>query len=304
MKNIHKHTLSYILLLVMVGAAVLFNDREIILPEMAALTVGSLIYRHPLWVSKPHLLFILPSLTAIAGFGINFLPLAVENKLIAIIALTILLLRLFRSTLVPALATGLLPILTNSTSYGFLISIILLSLVLSLGILLSNRYEPSQNIPTAKHKIKDNAFYFIFISFWIVLCSQSGYLIIAAIPPVLVVSLESVHKKTYPLKVMFKQITCLFLASAIGGLSLYYIQDILLVAILDIALVTLLLKAMNFKLAPAYAMAFLPMVLHQVNLTSFHWQVLLMCLLILPCVYLYKAKVFKQLIVIKNSLKQ
>lgn len=280
--------LSYVLILSMIALSVTFGDQEIILPEMAALAVGCLIYENPMWVSKPFHIFILPSITALCGFLINRLDIPIAAKLIVILLVMFVILSLFKSSLAPALATGLLPVITNSTSFSFLISILFFTLILAIGLYFKTKVVEEKKLLVSKNHTKKNIFYLTFISCWIVGCAHYQMIFMAAIPPVIVVGYESVHKKDYNFKVFYKQIICLFCAAFIGVQTLYFFENILVAAFADILLVSLILRLFRFKLPPAYAMAILPMVLHSFSYDYFYWQVLLMSVLILGTVFVAK----------------
>lgn len=283
---INKTLLGFTLILFMLFISIHFGDKEIILPEMAALAVGCLIYQHPVWTAKPFHLFLLPSLTAIAGFLVNMLPLNMPEKLILILFIMALVLQIFKSALAPALATGLLPVITNSTSLSFIAAILGLTFILYFLIAVKSKTE--KQAIAFDHKTKDTLLYFGFISCWIVLCFQVDWMFMAAIPPVIVVGFESIHKKSFPFELVYKQIISLSVAAFIGTISLHYLDNLLLIGIINIALVTLLLKVLQFKLPPAYAMSILPMVLHQYHFVFFPLQVLAMSILVLGSVYIYK----------------
>lgn len=284
--------ISYVLILSMVSASILFNDKEIILPEMAALAVGCFIYQNPIWISKPLHLFLLPSLTATFGFLINLLDITMAEKLIFILLLMVSILRIFKSSLAPALATGLLPIITNSTSFYFIISIIFFTLILAISVALKNRASKKKNIVDTKNQPKNDILYLGLISAWILFCSHFGWIFMVAIPPVIVVGYESVHKKEYHFDTFYKQIICLFFASFIGTQALYLIDNLIVVVFIDILLVSVILRLFKFKLPPAYAMAILPIVLHTFSYNYFYWQVLTMSVFILGTVFVYKNSLF------------
>lgn len=280
--------LSYIFILSMISVSLFLSDKEIILPEMAALAVGCIIYEHPVWISKPLHIFLLPSLTAICGFLINRLDITMAEKLIAILIVMLLVLRIFKSSLAPALATGLLPIITNCTSFSFIASILVFTLILALGLFFKPEASREKKGIVIENQNRNTLLYLVFISSWILFCSHFGWLFMAAIPPIIVVGYESVHKKEYTFDVFYKQIICLFLAAFIGAQTLYFIDNLIIVAFVDILLVSLVLRLFQFKMPPVYAMALLPMVLHNFSHNYFYFQVLLVSIVILSTVYFYK----------------
>ena len=68
-------TISYImaitLIMVMVTSSLILKDREIILPEIAAMAIAMWAYREPGWIRQPSKIFLAPSITAILGFAVN-----------------------------------------------------------------------------------------------------------------------------------------------------------------------------------------------------------------------------------------
>ena len=85
-QNLLSYAAAFAFILTMVGVAAAFNDREIVLPEMAAMAVALWAYRDQPWMSQPEKIFWWPSLTALMGFGINFLPLPFVGKLVLALA--------------------------------------------------------------------------------------------------------------------------------------------------------------------------------------------------------------------------
>lgn len=284
----NKSIVGFIIIILMIIAAMIFESREIILPEIAALAVGCLVYQNPIWLSKPLHIFLLPSITAVLGFLVNMLTIGYAYKLVLILALMLLVLRLFKSFLAPALATGLLPVITNATSYSFIISILLLTSALSLYVALTQTQEKNNYHLSKQQNSRDGMVYMVFIALWILICDHEKWMFMAALPPVIVTGYEAVHKEVYDMITLKKQVVCLFLASFVGIQSFHFLDNLLLVALVDILAVALILKIFKFRLPPAYAMAILPMILSNASYTNFYFQVLLMSIIIFGAVYLYK----------------
>ncbi|SEN55190.1 hypothetical protein SAMN05192574_103498 [Mucilaginibacter gossypiicola] len=282
-----KSALGCALIFMMIGASIIFNDKEIILPEMAALAIGCLIHQNPVWLAKPLHIFLLPSITAIGGFMINKMDVNPAAKLILAVMFVLLTLRVFKSGLAPALATGLLPVITNATSLYFIFSILTLTLILALS-LYAKRGTPPEPTISKRQRPQDNILYIVFVSAWVLTCAQNGWMYIAAIPPVLVVGYESMHKEEYTFKMFYKQVVCLSLAAYIGIQSLYFLNNLLLATLMDIVAISLLMRLVAFKLTPAYAMSLLPMVLHRPSHQYFYWNVFVMACIVLGTIYSYK----------------
>jgi len=284
-----RYSIAYALILIMIGIAGLFQKTEIILPEFAALAIGCFVYRNASWLEKPWHLFLIPSATAIVGFWINQLDISISVKLIIIVISMFIMLRVFKVALGPALATGLLPIITNCNSLLFIASILFFMFVLAfiVSVFLKQPQKTEGNRTDSGNPFQLWIYLALLIT-WIIFCSVAHIMEIAAFPPVIVTGYESIHKKEYTNMMFSKQIAALIVAALIGSLTIQYIDSYLLCALINCIGVTLTLKALNFKMGPAYAMALLPMILHTNLNIYFSLKVGLMALVILGTVRIYK----------------
>ncbi|MEO8534276.1 MAG: hypothetical protein ABI441_11015 [Flavobacterium sp.] len=256
------YTVAYGLILLMTAAALSFKDKEIILPELAALSIGCFIYKKNTWTGKPLHLFLLPSVTAFIGFFINHLEINMAAKIVVIMIVMLTVLYSIKSNLAPALATGLLPIVTNCDSYIFLISIVL-SMGL-LAILAAVFFKTEVSGTAAVEEPKSILAILVFLAVlivWVMICSALGNMQIAALPPVIVMGYELIDKKMYSLTMLYKQVAALMLAAFIGAQSFYFLDNFLLAAFTNLIAVTIILHYLKMKMPPVYAMAMLPMVL-------------------------------------------
>lgn len=273
----------------MVLTAEFFKDKEIILPELAALSIGCFFYNLQEWRSKPWDLFVLPAATAFIGFFINILPIPISLKLVFCVGAVLTIMFLFKNILPPALATGLLPIITNCHKWLFLASIILFTLLLALSISVSKKQisETTEHHNFKEKKIEIILFLMI-VSLWFYFCISTNQLGMAAIPPVIVVALESVLKKKYSFKILSKQIFTLTTAGLIGSIILLFIENKVLAAFIAILMISGLLRMIKFRLPPAYAIALLPMVLHELPPANFMLNILIMSTSVLGIIFLLK----------------
>lgn len=282
-----KSVLAYALIFLMIAVSIVLKNREIILPEISALAIGCFIHEHPEWLAKPLYIFLLPSITAIGGFLINQLDIHIAYKLMLTVLVVLLTLLIFKSSLAPAMATGLLPVITNATSLYFIYAILTFTLLLFVFIFWSEG-NPDKSKVLKRRRPMDSLLFATFVIAWILACYLSGWMILAAIPPVWVVAYESIHKETYTFKMYYKQVLCLTLSALTGILGLYILPNLLLATIFDIAMITLLLRLMKFNLTPAYPMALLPMVLHPAIYRYFSLAVLIMAIGVFGAIYSYK----------------
>lgn len=254
--------ISYLLaigfILAMVLTADFLNDAEIILPEIAAMAIALWAYREKGWVRQPEKIFIAPSATAIIGFAINFLDISYIAKLILALVLMAVFLRIIRSNFAPSLATGVLPIVTNATHFSFLAAIFVTTFLLMLGVIL---FKLNKGVPRdAPVKYKYMAVFLVIHLIWIGVAVAAGYPHMAVIPPITVVVYESLQMPMYMAKMALKQTAVLTLSATIGTLLYLNIDNWVLVAALDMAIVYVLLRVFAARIPAAYAFPLLPYV--------------------------------------------
>ncbi|SHK51653.1 hypothetical protein SAMN05443634_101251 [Chishuiella changwenlii] len=279
---------ALVFILLMIAVAVLFKDREIILPEVAALTVGIFTFREDKWIQRPFHIFLLPSITAILGFGINFLPILFSLKLLIVLIGMLLTLRLFKSQLAPALATGLLPIVTNAHSFLFLFAIFAFVLVLYCLIKVLKIKPIEDSVPIIY--ISHNRWLIAICVIWFLIAYFLDYVYYSAIPPVIVIAFESLNHPSLKLNVRLKRILALTGASLIGCLTIQYLDNLILAGLIDLLLVAVLLKVMNLRLPPAFAMVLLPMIMPKETILHLTLATFLMSTYFMIGIYIIQKK--------------
>lgn len=279
--------IAYSFILFMIGAGYFFKEREIILPELVALSIGCLVYKKDSWLEKPKHIFLLPSLTAILGYVINLIEINIFLKVFLVLGVMFLMLHLLKSKFAPAIATGLLPIITNCNSYVFLVSILFFTGLLAvLTATVFKQKEKPQVIMINPKPIISSWGYLVILTLWLFFCYTADAIEMAAIPPVIVVGYETIAKREYNLSMLYKQIIALVSAAFIGAQSIYYVDNYLLAAILNFAFISLILRVLKLKMPPAYAMSILPMILPHYSRTYFAIDTAIMLVGILGPVYI------------------
>lgn len=278
---------AYGLIMLMTAAALTFKEKEIILPELAALSIGCFMYKKNTWTAKPLHLFLLPSVTAFLGFFVNQLELNMSAKIVLVMIVMLTLLYWIRSSLAPALATGLLPIVTNCNSYIFIFSIILFMGLLA--ILVAAFFKPEVSGAAVAEQPKPLLAILLFsaaVITWALICSAAGIMQIAALPPIIVLAYEHLDKKMFSFVMLYKMVAVLVLAAFIGAQSFYFLDNYLLASIVNLILVTIILHYATMKMPPAYAMAMLPMVLPSYSPVSFTLDTAAAAVFLLGAIYI------------------
>ncbi|MCG1139879.1 hypothetical protein K4Q86_11670 [Staphylococcus epidermidis] len=257
-KEMISYTIAFLFILGMVTASVLLKDREIILPEIAAMAIAMWVYREPGWIRQPSKIFVAPSVTAVIGFAVNQFPIAYLGKVFLTLALLMLFLRIIQSNLAPSIATGLLPLVMNATEWSFILSAFIFTILLMLGVLVFGLNKGLEKKVPIQYKYM--IVFFILNIIWIGLVWVAGYPQLAVIPPILVVVYEVLQKPMYNGKMAFKQGLVLTLSAAVGTLLYFTIDSWILITLLAMLLMLFLLRIVGIRMPAVYAFPLLPFV--------------------------------------------
>ena len=245
--------------LFMVLLAVYFNNPEIILPEMAAMAVALWVWQEKSWMYRTEMIFILPSVTALFGFGINMLELSYFAKLILVLIAMMALMGSLRIAFPPALATGFLPIVTDAVHWSFIYAIIITSFVLMVVVVVGKR---NRHIPKTPHwDSKRLWLYFVITLFWMLVAYSTDLVPIIIIPPITVVVFETLGMKMFNPKMTVKITAVLCLSITIAVLLKNYIENWGLLTAVLLAIMYLLLSIFKMKIPAVYAFPFLIFIL-------------------------------------------
>jgi len=246
---------ALIFILAMVFFAVYFKDREIILPEIAAMAVALWVYKSPSWLSQPDKVFTIPTVTALLGFAINMMNIPYLTKISLALMVIIAVMYAVQFIFPPALATGFLPIVTNAHEWSFMISIVATTLVLMLGVLAFRLNQGISREVVFNHKKLWT--YAIITAIWIIITSILGIEHFAVIPPITVVLYESLAMKMYSVKMAVKQTMVLTISITLAVLLQLIIKDWLILSAILMVLIYVLLSLFKMKIPAAYAFPFL-----------------------------------------------
>ncbi|MBE3569191.1 MAG: hypothetical protein IMW92_03455 [Bacillales bacterium] len=285
------YIVSIAFIIAMITASVTLKDHEIILPEVAAMAIAMWVWRDAGWIRQPSKIFFAPSITALIGFVVNQLPISYLGKVIFTLILMIIFLWTIQSNLGPSIATGLLPVVTNATEWSFVISVIILTFLLMIGVLLFRLHKGLEKKTEIQYKYM--AVFLVLIFVWIGLCSIVGYPL-AVIPPILVVVFESLQKPMYNGKMAFKQGLVLTISATIGTLLYFSIDSWILATFLDMILMLILLHIVGIRVPAVYAFPLLPFVFPDEIVAQLPLGSLITCIVLLSAVLAYKKIEMKQ----------
>ena len=255
---------AFVFIVAMVAAASFWDDREIVLPEIAAMAVALFAYREQSWMRHPEKIFLWPTVTALLGFGINLLAIPFALKLALVLVGMLLFFALFRYSLAPALATGFLPVVTNATELSFVVAILVTTFLLMLAVVFGKLRSTVDRAVVVQPQIL--LVYWAIVLASIGIAAAIGHLHLAVLPPIAVVVYESLHMKMYSWRMVFKQTAVLTLSAATGVGLFLLIPNWVAVVVIDMLLMWVLLRLFNMRMPAVYAFPLLAYVFPQQSL--------------------------------------
>lgn len=132
-KQRKRYIYALLMILLMVGTAEILKEKEIIFPEMAALTIGMWIVDKRVWRIKRWQMPVLMTIGAYVGISIvRFSSLPLVFNLILAFMFAALCLLLTRSSLFPLISACILPVLLRTENWIYPLSVLIMSLIIVL----------------------------------------------------------------------------------------------------------------------------------------------------------------------------
>ncbi|GED69975.1 hypothetical protein BRE01_36770 [Brevibacillus reuszeri] len=277
---------AFVFIIAMVVISDVTHTHEFILPEFAAMAVAMWAFRDANWLRQPINICLAPTITSLTGFAVNQMPLIYLIKVVLTLFAMLLVLAILKSNFAPSLATGLLPLVTDAHDWTLVLLVFLLSLFFMVVVLVFQLNKNLDHKP--KQHVRQATAFFIIMVAWLVVCWLSGSVQLAAIPPVIVVAYEAIHKREYSKKSAFKQGFSLTLSATIGTLLFLKIPSWPVVVIIDILLMLLLSQAMRVRMPALYAFPLFPFILPGNAVHDLPLMTLLASLFTFTCLSIYK----------------
>ena len=284
-QRLKRYGCALVMILLMTGIAGIIHEKEVLFPEMAALTIGMWIVDKRVWQVTDLQLILLMTICACAGVLIvRYSPFPLEVNVAAAFLFAGINLHLTRSSLFPVISACVLPVLLTTESWVYPVSVLIMTCILiavrrwmeNRGIRQKITYEPSE-----RHWRTDiQRWLYLTASVFVVasvsIYTTGTYLII---PPLLVTYVEFVNSRSgfrnRPLLTML-----LLVAGSLTGTLLqligYYYLEIPETIVAFFILITLftLFEWLGKFFAPVGAMALIPMLLPREALPGLPFQVL------------------------------
>ena len=275
---------ALVMILLMIEVAELFNEKEIIFPEMAALTIGMWIVNKRVWRVKYWQMLLLMTQGACAGVLIVlYSPFSlIINVAIAFLGAAIGLL-LTRASLFPLISACVLPVLLRTESWIYPLSVFVMTLIIIVvqrwmvhrGIREPIVYEPVERNWSADSLRWSSLLMSVIAVACLAVYTSNFYFII---PPLIVMYVEFVNSKAGFRNRPVLTILLLVSGSLVGSLFQwigYYFLGLpeTVVALFIFIILFTLFEWLGKFFAPVGAMALIPMLLPKEALFSLPFQV-------------------------------
>lgn len=250
----------------------------VLFPELAALAHDILKRPHGTWARAPLLLIITPLLTGITG---TLIARSLSYGVIAVLlatGLAIVIIRLLRSPIAPAISAGLLPVTLGVTSYWYPASLLFGTVLLAVIARLRRTLSPAVPDPASASGAIDDAledlprdyswvpFFLTFLAGVALLASLSGEHLLL-FPPLVVIGFEMfAHTSICPWarRPLVLPLACA-LSAAAGVLFVSLLGAGPLAAALSMAFGIVMLRILDLHVPPVLAVGLLPFVMVHPN---------------------------------------
>ena len=226
-----------ILVTAMVLVASILNEKEIIFPEIGAIVTGAVLAPKMPWTVNKKRIFISLLVCGILGMAIvRFVPLDIELQMIFGYFIALLAVKISKTTFMPMISALVLPILLQTRSIWYLISLILFTGTILLIRYLLEKYgikEKNEYFEVSeKTDLTILAFRMILVSVMIILALRFNFRYAVA-PPLLVAFTEFSSAKNKAVDTMSVKIILLAELCAVSGALIRLVGERYLGCILE-----------------------------------------------------------------------
>ena len=263
---------AMLMILLMIGVAEWLGEKEIIFPEMAALTIGMWIVDKRVWQVRRLLVVVLMTLGAAAGVCIvRYSPLPLVGNLALAFSCAAIGLTLTRSTLVPLVSACMLPVLLGTESWVYPLAVLVMSLIVICGQWWMERKELRtmvEFVPAERGRGERlQRWSLLLVSMlavaWLAIYTTNLYFIL---PPLIVTYVEFANSKAgfrdRPVQVLLVLFVAAILGVTFQFIGHYYfgIPEFIVAFMIFVCLFTLF-EFLGKFFAPAGAVALIPMII-------------------------------------------
>ncbi|MGQ7887209.1 hypothetical protein [Paenibacillus sp. WC2504] len=251
---------AYLLVILMLVAAVVLNQRDILFPEIAGMAMGVMVFPVAHWIKKPVHLWLAPTIGAFIGTALNELTLMTQPKILLGLVIIVILMHLFRVNFGPTIPATLLPIFLGLHDYVFATTTAVFTFVIMLAAF---RMRKSENLPEGSEKFRkktDTVIITIILALWIGLAFVTNLEVIV-VPPVFALIFEVFHTKNFHWKLIPPRLAVLT-ATAILSVGVLHLLagSIIWVGVINVVITLILCKWFKTPVPVAFGVSLMPLI--------------------------------------------
>ena len=285
MVRIERYIFGILMALVMVLIAEISGEREIIFPEICALTIGAWVAEQQPWMTNKRRIFSLMSAAALFGVLIvRYVPIPLLFQVCLCFAFTGFILTLCKTNFVPIISACILPVYLGTDSWVYPISVATMALIIITAQWLMEKFHlrPVNNFIPCEFNLKEQVIKWsklLLVFGLIAIIPFKTHQIFFLAPPLIVMFTELSNKQS-PARNRIPYIVGLMTFGAFVGCLIRLLFNIYLNIPLSIctaiACVVLFVAINKIKLnfPPAGAILLIPMILDKKLLLLFPLEVL------------------------------
>lgn len=275
---------SLMMITAMVGMAELLGEKEIIFPEMAALTIGMWIVDKRVWRVGRLQLIVLMTLGAVFGVCLvrySPFPLYINLGIAFLFAATSL--TLSCTTLIPLISACMLPVMLGTESWVYPLAVLLMSGIVGAGQFGMEKKmlrRPLADVPPGSDRTREFLRWTVLLSSFMAIAALPVYTsyLFCILPPLIVTYAEFANSKAGFRNRPVQVFLLLVISAASGTFFQVFIHHYLgwsetIVALCDLCCLFLLYELSGKCFAPAGAMVLIPMIVPQEQLLWLPLQV-------------------------------
>ena len=288
-KYILRLIVCILLVSVMTCTAEISGEKEIIFPEIAALTVGAIASPLQSWkISRPRLILMIAICAVFGIFVVNFSPFCKTINLIFTFFTVQIIFNFSKTTFAPMISAAALPVLMGTKSIIYPVSAVTMTAltVFAQYILEKNKlYEKYEFIPCPRPEKTDitKTILRTFFAAIISIPTIKFNLNFCVAPPLLVAFTEFSNPKSKARKKPVKTFFIIFSCAFFGAISRIVFCEILslpltFAAVFSIAFALIIMKSAKQFIPPAAALGILPLIIQKKYLHIYPFEIAIGCI--------------------------
>ena len=281
--NLILYAMILLIVAVMVGAAELLHENEIIFPEITAIAVGALMAPKLAWRTNRIRILVLIMICAVLGVGIVlFLPAALWIKISVAYAVSEVIFLCSGTSFAPMISAIVLPVLLGTESPVYLAAAFLLTLLILVchALLVKTGLKPAADFTPVRASRQD---------WWdavvrLVLVAPLAYIVLrldarfVIAPPLLVAFTEFSRRDSGARKRPVTVVAAITLCACAGALCRFLLHltldlPLTLAALVAAALMIVILTRLKAFVPPAGALCILPMLIPAERVITYPLQI-------------------------------